>query len=200
MIKKPKTSNKKVAGRNIVDDTRRHNADRGGRNPLTEFPLVPVGVVFPDQLISWARERQHEFINPIKMRPYGVTALCRVICQILVKEVAGYSERMILNYLKDQQEPKSGRKGLSESVERIIILLPAPTVQIINDRVRQLNNSLIGTSTVVRFMVERGLRKLEKEAFYGHIPIKHAAHMVRNRIGIDELILEYQKVSVLDDE
>lgn len=192
MIKKKKTTNKKVAGRNIVDDSRRHNADKGGRNPLTEYPLVPVGVVFQAELIAWVRERQHDFINPLKLQPYGVTALCRVICQLLVKEVPAYSEKMILNYLKDQQVTRSGRKALSHEVERIIVLIPKPIVLAINDRVRQLDNSLIGTSTIVRFMVERGLRKLKREAFYEHIPMKHASYMIKNKIGVDDLIESYQ--------
>lgn len=177
----------KIVGRTMIDTSRRHNADQGGRNPLTSYPLVPVGCVMPLGLLKALRERSDQFINPLNYKPYGITALCRILCQIMITDIDKYYDGDILTYLDNREESTSGRASVGHDPKKISLLIPKPIVERVNERVVFFNNSLIGTSSVLRFMIFKGLKKAKIEDLYEHVPAKHLSIMVSKHLTIADL-------------
>lgn len=177
----------------MVDSTRRHEADEGGRNPLTEFPLVPIACVISDDLLTKLRDKSETFISPSSLKPYGVTALCRIIVQDKIELLDRYYEMDFLSYLGNRTENVSGRASIGAIARKASLLIPKPLIDRINKKVEAFNNPLIGTSTILRFLIEKGLEKCRTEDLYKYIPPKHMTIMVTKELTISDLQAQYRR-------
>ena len=190
-MSRTKNSKSKIVGTSIVDATRRHNADGGGRNPLTSFPLVPVGCIMSREMIDALKDISELFINPTNYKPYGVASLTRIMLQMMIETIDRYYEMDYLNYIESRPSAL-GRASVGEGAKKMSLLIPMPIVQRLNERVLAFNNPLIGTSSVLRFLLEKGIKKLKLDDFYNYVPEKHVRLMATKRLTIKDLQKRYQ--------
>lgn len=187
-----KLGNRKKPGRTIaVSSADRLDFEAAGLKPLTQFPMVPITVSFPEDFKVKISLLSNKFIDPLRMKPYGIAAVCRVLVaeQELIIDRIPFDELMA--YAK-RKSPGPGRKQLAEKVVRISLLIPKPMIDRINDRVMALNEPLIGTATVIRWLIQNGVATIPYERLYSHIPSDDMAYMLRNDLSPSKLVKKYQ--------
>lgn len=187
---KAKKASKKKVGRTIADSDRRFLYDAGGRKPLTQYPLVPITVTFPEQAKLDIAALSETFIDPVRLKPYGVAAVCRVMIAEQEKEIDRAPREELIAYAADNAG-SPGRNNLSEKISRLALLIPKHLIERINDRVLALNEPLVGTATVVRWLIIRGLKLVSPSALYTHIPTADMAYIIRNKWTIADILKAY---------
>lgn len=177
-----------------VDASKRPTYDSGGRHPMTEVSMVPLVVVCDWTLWECIEQHVSEFINPMTQKPYGISALCRIVVNQQVSLIDRYTANDLLDYLPKSSKGSVGRFALSEegSVKLAIALRKADIDQI-NKRVVELDHSLIGTTTIVRFLLRKGMESFDLTEFYTHIPDRHKNWMLQRSITIKDLQDKYRK-------
>jgi len=190
MVKTTRPSRKKP-GRTIADSNRRFTYDAGGRKPLTQFPLVPITVTFPADVREKVYGLSEQFIDPLRLKPYGIAAVCRVLLAEQELEIQRADTATLLAYAKDN-EGSPGRSHLAEKIVRIGLLVPKHIIEKINERVIELDEPLIGTATIIRWLIMRGMVHVRPNQLYAHIPPDDMSFMIRNGLTVDHVIRQYR--------
>lgn len=175
-----------------MDSNRRFLYDAGGTKPLTQFPLVPVTVVLPLEVHGALKELSDRFIDPNRNKPYGVGAVARILIAITIASAASAPKEELLEYFKGAGGV-SGRPTLSEKTKRIALLIPKPLVDRMNARVEDLDEPLIGTATVIRWLIGKGIKRVQYYQLYEHIPTADMAFMIKEKLTIDTVIERFQR-------
>ena len=177
-----------------VDASKRPTYDEGGRHPLTEVSMVPTVVVCDWPLWLLIEECVNQFISPMTQKPYGISALCRVIVSEQVSLIDRYTAADFLDYVPKGSKGSTGRYAVSDDGSvKMAIALRKTDIDLINKRVLELDHNLIGTTTIVRLLLRKGMTTFDIGRMYTHIPDRHKNYMLERQIKIKELQDRYRK-------
>lgn len=171
-----------------VNQDKRPTYDEGGRHPLTKVKLVPLVVVIDWPLWEQLEKLVGEFINPMTLKPYGISAVSRILVRDGVTKLDKLRENELLDYIPSGPKGSTGRNPLSEDGQvKLSIALRQEDVKAINAKVKALRHTLIGTTTIVRWLIREQLRDADVARFYATIPEKHKNHMLEAGLTIKDL-------------
>lgn len=178
----------------MVDSSRKRESESQGRSPLSSITVVPISCVVSRELVKALKVKSELFISPNTGKPYGVTALSRIILQTCIGQLDRSYEMDFLSYLSVRAPHLAGRAGISEETPtRVSLLIPKPIIDTINLKVEEYNNPLIGTSTIVRYLLEWGVQRCKVDDFYEYIPSKHMSLMISKQLTIKILQDRYRR-------
>lgn len=177
-----------------VDARRRPAYDEGGWRPLTHKAMTPVSIVTDWALWERIDERVQEYINPMTLKPYGISALCRLLINKGISLVPRLTKDDLLDYIPDAPKGDSGRIPLSnEGTIRLSVAIVKDHVEAVNKRVEELDHPLVGTTSILRFLIRKMLDEMDITEMYKYIPQKHKDHMIEAGMTIKALQDMYQK-------
>lgn len=186
-----KKGKRKKPGRTIADSKRRFKYDAGGRQPLSEFPLCPITVAITATTKQALKKTSDLFIDPGKIKPYGIAAVARVLMQIHIEAVDSAPREELVKFFR-QTKGTPGRSGFRDEYERVQLLIPKHLVDLINNRVLELNDPEVGTATVIRWLLVKGLEETSHYQLYEHIPRADTEMMEKENLTVDALIERFQ--------
>jgi hypothetical protein len=171
-----------------VNIDKRPRYDEGGRHPLTRDKMIPTVVCIDWPLWEEIEKRVNEFINPMTLKPYGISALCRVLVSQGIELLESIKRDDLLDYVPDAPKGSTGRFPLSDEGQvKLSVALRSEDVVKINQYVDHFNSSLIGTTTIVRLLIRMRLQTFNIGELYKHIPERHKDHMLEASLTIKDL-------------
>lgn len=177
-----------------ADPNRRAAYDQGGRHPLTRERIVPIVVIVDWPLWEEIDEAVNDFINPVTRKPYGISAVCRILVKFGIMQIDRLTARDILDYIPVTAKGSTGRNPLSDEGQvKLSIALRQEDILAINKQVSRINHALVGTTSIVRWILRDQLKNFEVGKLYLTIPEKHKNHMLELGLTIKDLQSQWRK-------
>jgi hypothetical protein len=130
----------------------------------------------------------------MSLKPYGISALCRLLINNGVTLVPKITKNELLDYIPDAPKGDTGRVPLSnEGTIRLSVAIVTEHIEAVNRRVEELDHPLIGTTSILRFLIRKMLDECDIVEMYRYIPQKHKDHMIEAGMTIKALQLTYQQ-------
>jgi hypothetical protein len=176
----------------LVDPNRAPLYAEGGRRPLTEKKVVPVTVAFDASLFHEIKTLSEKFINPSTLKPYGVSSVARICLEIGIKNLDGATEEDLLYYVPGSKKGTAGRFPI-ESSTKVTVLVQKEHIESINRYLSTLKmqSKIIGTTTVIRWIIRETIGDVRIKDLYDHIPQSHLDLMQRENLTFRKLLDRY---------
>jgi hypothetical protein len=184
----------KVA-RKGVNPKRRPNYDGGGRAPGTKEPVVPVTVLLDKELFDELRAFSEKFINPSTIKPYGMASIVRYCVELGIQDLDEIEAEDVLYYIPGGPKGEVGRNPLDAdgSQKKSVFPIHKRSIQQINRHLARLDNTIIGSTTYVRYFLRHYLGDVRLRDLYQTIPKRHKQLMAENGWTPRKLLDLYRK-------
>lgn len=160
---------------------------------MTKHKLVPMTVAVDLNLYEDIKSLSERFINPKSLKPYGISSVVRVIVDIGLTSLHELSDTSLLEYVSDGPKGGVGRWPLSQDVVKMSVLLPREHVLKINSMIDDSLSKIVGTTTVIRFIVATYIGEVKESDLYTRIPESHKQHMIESNLSPAKLRAAYRK-------
>lgn len=178
-----------------VDAKRRPNYDGGGRAPGTKEPVVPVTVLMDRELFDELKAFAEKFISPSTIKPYGMAAIVRYCVELGLQDLDEITAEDLLYYIPSGPKGEVGRNPLDEAEGSVKSVFPIHkrSILAINRHLGRLDNTIIGTTTYVRYFLRHYLQEVRLRDLYQTIPKRHKKLMAENDWTPRKLLDLYRK-------
>ena len=188
----PRQKVKKREERSLVDPDRKPSYHEGGRAPMTSLKLVPLTVALDSDLYDDIRELSERFISPKSGKPYGVSSVVRIIVELALDGLAAVTDADLLYYVSSGSKGAVGRWPLADEVVKMSVLLPRDHVLLINSRITPKLSKIVGTTTLVRYLLRSTVGEVGETDLYSRIPESHKEIMRKENLTPRKLRSAYR--------